>query len=164
MKDQIIENHNILMSPLLSDRFNKIEKKLENIEISYKDINDKFDTILKLLLENSERWESNKKEYIELLEKNQKISEKNYDILNDNKSIYRDTLKSISSSNNSVLYPFIEKLQSNNNKLCDNMDPRIYNRFWRTSGTNTIMQPPSNFSLGSFGNLPWFLRGNQNKK
>ena len=163
MKESITDSQNILMSPLLSNRFNKIEEKLENIEISYRDINEKFDKIIKLLMENSDRWDNNKKEYIELLEKNQEISTKNFDILNDNKQIYRDTLKNIS-PHNPILNPLIEKLQINNNKLCDNMDPRIYNRFWRTSGTNTIMQPPSNFSLGSFGNLPWFLKGNQNKK
>ena len=53
MKDSIIDSQNILMSPLLSNRFNKIEEKLENIEISYRDINEKFDKIIKLLMENN---------------------------------------------------------------------------------------------------------------
>ncbi len=163
MKDSIIDSQNILMSPLLSNRFNKIEEKLENIEISYRDINEKFDKIIKLLMENSERWDSNKKQYIELLEKNQEISTKNFDILSDNKQIYRDTLKNIS-PHNPILNPLIEKLQINNNKLCDNMDPRMYNRFWRTSGTNTIMQPPSNFSISSFSGIPWLWKNSKEKQ
>lgn len=156
MNESCDTSQSVLMSPLLSNRFDKIETKLENIETVYRDINDKFDTILKLLVENSERWDSNKKEYINLLEKNHKISEANFEILNENKELYSETLKNISS--NSALYPLLEKLDKNNNRLCDNMDPRVYNRFWRTSGNNTIMKPPTNFSLGPLTSLPWLSK------
>lgn len=153
-----LNEQSVLMSPLLSNRFNKIEKKLENIETSYKDINEKFDTILQLLVENSKRWDDNKKEYIELLENNQKISEKNYAILNENKSIYSETVNKLNSHNDESLFPLLQKLEKNNNKLCSNMDPRIYNRYWRTSGNNTIMKPPANFGIGSIINFPWFSK------
>ncbi len=127
VEDNDRNNQNVLMSPLLSERFNKIEEKLENISLTYNDINNKFDTILKLLIENSNRWDDNKKQYIDLLESNRNISEKNYEILNN-------------------------KVNPENE---NNLDPRAYNRFWRTSGNNTIMKPPGVITSNPLINLPW---------
>ena len=146
---------NILMSPLLSERFNNIENKLESIKNDYIDINDKFNTILELLVENSKRWDENKKEYIQLLEKNHELSQRNFDILKENNSIFNETLKK--TSNNDYMASVFDKLEKNNNKLINNigdMNARYYNRYWRTSGNNTIMQPPLNSGISSI--LPWF--------
>ena len=119
---------------------------------------------MKLLVENSGRWDNNKKEYINLLERNQEISEKNYNMLNDNNNVYRETLKNISQKNNENLCPLLDRLDKNGNRLFDNIDPRMYNRFWRTSGTNTIMQPPVGLGISSIVGLPWFSKNSDNKK
>ena len=43
------------MSPLLSNRLEKMEQKIENLENTYNNINEKFDTILLQLNENSKK-------------------------------------------------------------------------------------------------------------
>ena len=147
-------NQHVIMSPLLSDRFVKIEKKLESIQENIEQVDSKFNKILHLLDENSQRWEDNKKEYIDLLKTNQEIAQKNMSILNENRSVY---LNAINNIDDSKLRPLINKLEDNNAKLLNNnIDSRLYNRYWRVSGNNTIMQP-SNAGIASILNLnfPW---------
>ena len=135
---------NIMMSPLLSKRLDKMEEKLNKITDDYNSINSKFDKIIEMLIQNSDRWDSNKQEYIELLNKNKEISENNMKVLNENRNIYIDKL---------------DKLQENNNIMCDpNTPTRLTNRYWRTSGNNTVMRPPDNSGIGSVlwpWNTPW---------
>ena len=78
----------VLMSPLLSNRLEKMEQKIENLENTYNNINEKFDTILLQLNENSKRWEENKKTYLELLKENKILSQRNIHLLNENRDIY----------------------------------------------------------------------------
>ena len=99
---------NIMMSPLLSKRLDKMEEKLNKITDDYNSINSKFDKIIEMLIQNSDRWDSNKQEYIELLNKNKEISENNMKVLNENRNIYIDKL---------------DKLQENNNIMCDPNTP-----------------------------------------
>ena len=75
-------------------------------------------------------------------------------ILNENRSVY---LNAINNIDDSKLRPLINKLEDNNAKLLNNnIDSRLYNRYWRVSGNNTIMQP-SNAGIASILNLnfPW---------
>lgn len=146
------ESQHVIMSPLLSDRFMKIEKTLEVIQDNVKNVETKFNKILDLLNENSQRWEDNKKEYIDLLKGNQEISQKNMSILNENRTIY---LNAINKIEDSKLRPLINRLENNNSKMINNhFDSRLFNRYWRTSGNNTIMQP-SNAGISSILNLSW---------
>lgn len=149
-----IKEQHVIMSPLLSERFIKIEKKLEAIQENIEQVDNKFNQILDLLNENSQRWEENRKEYIELLKSNHNISEKNLTILNENRTVYLDAINKI---DDNKLRPLLTKLEDNNNKLLNNnIDSRVYNRYWRTSGNNTIMQP-SNAGIASILNFPWSM-------
>lgn len=135
---------NIMMSPLLSKRLDKMEEKLDKITKDYNNINSKFDKIIEMLIQNSDRWDSNKEEYIELLNQNKVLSQKNMVFLNENRDIYVNKL---------------DKLQENNNVMyAPNATSRINNRYWRTSGNNTVMKPPENSGIGSVlwpWNSPW---------
>ena len=64
---------NVIMSPLLSKRLDKMEEKLNRITEDYSNINSKFDKIIEMLIQNSDRWDSNKEEYIKLLQQNKEL-------------------------------------------------------------------------------------------
>ena len=44
---------NVIMSPLLSKRLDKMEEKLNRITEDYSNINSKFDKIIEMLIQNS---------------------------------------------------------------------------------------------------------------
>ena len=45
---------NVIMSPLLSKRLDKMEEKLNRITEDYSNINSKFDKIIEMLIQNSD--------------------------------------------------------------------------------------------------------------
>tara|TARA_B100000575_G_scaffold291788_1_gene298514 strand:+ start:14428 stop:14889 length:462 start_codon:yes stop_codon:yes gene_type:complete len=135
-----IDTHEIMMSPLLSDRLNRMDKKLDTIIKEYNDINCKFNKILELLEDNSNKWNDNKKEYISLLVENKDVSKHNMDFLNENRELYLEELNKIQKNNSTLL----------NNIYNPDLDVRRNNRYWRTSGNNTVMKAPS-----GLGNILW---------
>ena len=140
----------VLMSPLLSNRLERMEKKIENLEDTYGNINDKFDTIISQLDENSKRWEENKKIYLELLKENKILSERNIDLLNENRDIYLKKFNQIHEDNNDLI----------KNISTSNSEARNNNMYWRTSGNNTVMKPPSS----SVGDILWPWGASKDRK
>lgn len=125
--------YEVLMSPLLSDRLTNMDKKLDKIHNEYININSKFDRIIELLNVNSARWDDNKVEYVSLLKSNKELSEQNMKVLSENRCIYTEKL---------------DKIQENNTDIINNIqnptsEVRRDNRYWRTSGSNTVMKPPA---------------------
>lgn len=136
----------ILMSPLLSKRLDKMENKLEDLTNLSKQIITKFNQISDILDNNSERWDKNKQEYIDLLKENKTMSEHNIDFLNKNRELYLKKLDNLKKENSNII----------NNIYNTDIDTRRNNMYWRTSGTNTVMKPPS--TIGEIlwpWNNPW---------
>lgn len=140
--------YEVLMSPLLSDRLNKMDIKLDKIHDEYVNINSKFDKIIELLTDNSERWDDNKVEYMELLKINKELSEQNMKVLSENRSIYTEKLDKIQEKNTDII----------NNIHNPTSEARRDNRYWRTSGSNTVMKPPSS----NLTNILWPWTGSSN--
>ena len=107
-------------------------------------IDNKFSIILEKLDENSKRWEENKQRYLELLKENKLLSKKNMELLNENRDIYLQKFDQIQEDNHDLL-----KNISNSNS-----EARNNNMYWRTSGNNTVMKPPSSSSVGDIL-WPW---------
>jgi hypothetical protein len=144
------EKGTVIMSPLLSKRLDNMDIKLDKIIQDYNTINSKFDKIIQMLVKNSEVWEANKDEYIKLLLQNKELSQNNMTFLNENRDIYIEKLNKIQKNNNMI------------NNICDpNATSRINNRYWRTSGNNTVMKPPETAGIGSVL-WPWNSIWNSN--
>jgi len=144
------EKGTVIMSPLLSKRLDEMDIKLDKIIQDYNNINSKFDKIIEMLNENSERWDVNKDEYIKLLIQNKELGQNNMNFLNENRGIYIEKLNNIQKNNNMI------------NNICDpNTTSRINNRYWRTSGNNTVMKPPETVGIGSVL-WPWNFIWNSN--
>ena len=139
--DSTNNDYEILMSPILCNKLDKIEQKIDKLEIKCNDIDDKFSIILKKLDKNSEIWEENKTLYLELLKENKKLSVKNMALLNENRNIYLQKFDQIHEDNSDL----IKNISDTNNQA------RTNNRYWRTSGNNTVMKPPSS----SVGDILW---------
>jgi hypothetical protein len=127
-------NHLVIMSPLLSNKINNLEEKVENIDI-------KLDKILNILSGQEISWNENKKQYIDSLDNIKEISKENLKILNENRSIFNQ----IQDTEKNELLPILDKLQSNNKKLFNNLnnkniESRLSNIYWRSSN-NTTMKP-----------------------
>ncbi len=137
----MINNNNeqlVIMSPLLSNKINELESKIDNID-------QKINSILNMLSGQEISWNKNKKQYINSLENITKMSEENLKILNENRSMYLDALNQIQDTEKNELLPILDKLRVNNKKLFDNLnnkniESRLSNIYWR-SGNNTIMKP-----------------------
>ena len=142
------KDYEILMSPNLSNRLDNLEKKVEKLTNYYTDIENKFSIILEKLNENSKRWEENKVLYLELLKENKSLSKKNMELLNENRNIYLQKFDQIQEGNHDLL----KNISNSNNEARNN------NMYWRTSGNNTVMKPPSASSMGDIL-WPW---GNKN--
>tara|TARA_Y100000389_G_C17288024_1_gene426501 strand:- start:173 stop:652 length:480 start_codon:yes stop_codon:yes gene_type:complete len=125
--------YEVLMSPLLSDRLTNMDKKLDKIHNEYININSKFDRIIELLNVNSARWDDNKVEYVSLLKSNKELSEQNMKVLSENRCIYTEKLDKIQEHNTDII----------NNIQNPTSEARRDNRYWRTSGSNTVMKPPA---------------------
>jgi len=131
--DSTNNEYEILMTPLLCNRLVKLEHKIDKLEKNYNDIDSKFSIILKKLDENSCIWEENKILYLELLKENKKLSVKNMELLNENRNIYLQQFEQIHEDNSDLIKNMSEP----------NSEARTNNRYWRTSGNNTVMKPPS---------------------
>lgn len=125
--------YEVLMTPLLSERLGEMEQQIETLHNNYNNISNKFDIILDKLDENSKRWEENKKLYIELLKENKTLSKRNMELLNENRDIYIKKFNQIHADNNDLI----------KNISTPNSEARNNNMYWRTSGNNTVMKPPS---------------------
>ena len=125
------QDYQVLMSPLLDARFQKIENDIHAIKMEYMNANKKYDTIIQLLKDNNSL--QNK-----ILEENNHISEENMKLLQENRKIYMDALEKIYETEKKELKPILQKLYENNDKLTKNInlpyfDDRLMNRMWRTS-------------------------------
>lgn len=139
--DSTNTDYEILMSPILCNKLDKIEQKIDKLDKKYNDIDNKFSIILKKLDKNSEIWEENKTLYLELLKENKKLSVKNMELLNENRNIYLQKFDQIHEDNSDLI----------KNMSDTNSQARTNNRYWRTSGNNTVMKPPSS----SVGDILW---------
>lgn len=152
-----INNQLVIMSPLLSNKINDLEKKVENIDM-------KLDKILNILSGQEVSWNENKKEYIDSLDNIKEISKENLKILNENRSMYLDAFNQIQDTEKNELLPILDKLQTNNKKLFNNLnnkniESRLSNMYWRSSN-NSTMKPTyhginsilANY-IGNSGNL-----------
>ena len=131
------DEYQIIMSPLLSNRFNKLESKIEKLLTKSEEIDNKYDTIIGMLSEN-------KKIYLSLLRENKDLSQKNNMMLNNNRKVYSEALDQIKTNDENEIKPILKKLIKSNNELSTNLfkqdynQSRAVNRYWRTSGINTV--------------------------
>jgi dsDNA-specific endonuclease/ATPase MutS2 len=131
------DGYQIIMSPLLSNRFDKLESKIETLITKSEQIDSKYTTILQMLSEN-------KQIYLSLLRENRELSQKNNTMLNNNRKVYSEALEQIKNTDENEIKPILKKLIKSNNDLTTNLlkpdysQSRAINRFWRTSGINTI--------------------------
>ena len=129
--------YEIIMSPLLSNRFDNIESKIDTMINKSAQIDNKYDTIIKMLMEN-------KKIYLSLMRENKEVSEKNNTMLNNNRKVYSDALEEIKNNDENEIKPILQKIIKSNNELTNNLfkqdytQSRAINRYWRTSGINTV--------------------------
>ena len=119
-----IDSPEILMSPLLSDKFDKINNDIKNL-------NKKCDKIFNFL-------EENRQIYLEMLKMINNASSENNKILNENKKLYKEAIKKIEDSKTEYdINPIINNMLENNKTIEDNnsfatsYQSRIYNRYWR---------------------------------
>lgn len=131
------DEYQIIMSPLLSNRFDKLEDKIEKLINHSIEIDTKYNTIIKMLSEN-------KKIYLSLLRDNKELSVKNNEMLNNNRKVYSEALSEIKNTDEKEIKPILQKLIKTNNDLNHNLIKKEYdqsravNRYWRTSGINTV--------------------------
>ena len=131
------DEYQIIMSPLLSNRFDKLEDKIEKLINHSVEIDTKYNTIIKMLSEN-------KKIYLSLLRDNKELSEKNNEMLNNNRKVYSEALSEIKNTDEKEIKPILQKLIKTSNDLNSNLIKKEYdqsravNRYWRTSGINTV--------------------------
>jgi len=118
----------VLMSPLLSNKFSNLEDKINNL-------NSKYDQIFKFL-------EENRQLYLSMLKMINDASNDNNKILIENKKLYTDALKKIENTENTEKYnideirPIINNMLINNKSFENNIlspifQSRVYNRYWR---------------------------------
>lgn len=131
------DEYQIIMSPLLSNRFNNLESKIEKLIEKSEQNEIKYNTIIEMLSEN-------KKIYLSLLRENKDLSEKNNTMLNNNRKVYSEALDQIKNTDETEIKPILQKLIKSNNDLTTNIfkqdynQSRAINRYWRTSGINTV--------------------------
>ena len=131
------DEYQIIMSPLLSNRFNNLESKIEKLIEKSEQNEIKYNTIIEMLSEN-------KKIYLSLLRENKDLSEKNNTMLNNNRKVYSEALDQIKNTDETEIKPILQKLIKSNNDLSNNLfkqdytQSRAVNRYWRTSGINTV--------------------------
>lgn len=143
--DNSENNYEVLMSPLLANKITSLEDKLNNLEAKLDKILEKDTNIENILQEN-------KKIYISLMKQNQELSQKNMEILNSNRKAYVEALEKLD-SNESEVKEILEKLEQDNRDMADGnilSESRIYNRYWRSSGINTLMKPLSADLISKF--------------
>ena len=86
----------------------------------------------------------NKKIYLSLLRENKSLSEKNNTMLNNNRKVYSEALEQIKTNDENEIKPILKKLIKSNTDLTTNLfkqdynQSRAVNRYWRTSGINTV--------------------------
>lgn len=131
----------ILMSPLLSAKFEKIDAKLKTITESIQNIN--------VFLEENRQMYSN------MLTSITEVSNENKRILSENRKLYTDALKKIEETekqNMNELRPIIDTMNVNTKTIEENitstmLQSRIYNRYWRLNHFN------SNTKFGKFNGI-----------
>ena len=148
--DKTSENNDfqVLMNPNLSNTLSKLENKISTLETSIQLINSNLNKIFETSSNIESILQENKKIYISLMKQNQQLSQKNLEVLKDNRKVYCDALDKLDTSEGEVK-DLLERLENNNKKLAGNIvDPlsesRVYNRYWRSSGINTVMKPLDN--------------------
>jgi phenylalanyl-tRNA synthetase alpha subunit len=129
----------ILMSPILSQKFEQIDQMI-------KEIKDQNEHIQSSVCDIKTYIEENRQVYLKMLETINLVSNENKKILSENRKLYTDALNKIQETeqeNMDKITPIIKSM-SNNTKLIENnitspmFQSRIYNRYWRTNRfTNT---------------------------
>ena len=133
VKDNNINNDTpeVLMSPLLSEKFELLESKIQSM-------NEKYNKIYQFL-------EDNRQLYLSMLEMINKASNDNNKILNENRKLYTDALKKIEDTekqNMNEIRPIINNMLTNNNAIENNIlspifQSRVFNRYWRMNHINS---------------------------
>ena len=108
------DDYQVLMSPLLSKRLNNIEDKLDKVLGQLNVVTEYNRNIESILQEN-------KKIYISLMKQNQELSQKNMDILNNNRTQYIEALEKLDENENEVK-TILEKLEEDNRNLSNNIN------------------------------------------
>jgi chromosome segregation ATPase len=147
-------DYQVLMSPLLSNKIDSMSDKVTLMEEKLNRLEDKLDKILEKDTNIESILQENKKIYISLMKQNQKLSQKNMEILNSNRKAYVEALEKLDSNETEVI-EILEKLEKDNKDFASNnisSESRIYNRYWRSSGINTIMKPLSADLISKIGN------------
>jgi hypothetical protein len=138
----------VLMNPNLSNTLSKLENKINVLDSSIQVINNNLTKILETSTNIESILQENKKIYISLMKQNQQLSQKNLEVLKDNRKVYCDALDKLDMGEVEVK-DLLERLENNNKKLAGNIvhpisESRVYNRYWRSSGINTVMKPLDN--------------------
>ena len=138
-------DYEVLMSPLLATKLDYMDTKVTHIESQLNRLEDKLDKILEKDTNIESILQENKKIYISLMKQNQNLSQKNMEILTSNRKAYVEALEKLDSNETEVI-EILEKLEKDNKDFANNnisTESRIYNRYWRSSGINTIVKPLS---------------------
>ena len=146
------DDFEVLMSPMLSNKFENIQGRLDNIESYLKE---------------------NRDLYIDMLETIQKVSNENKKILKENREMYTEALKKIEETekqNMNEIRPVLNNMRENNLRLEENVfntpfqNSRIYNRFWRRGGLTSQLPTISTLSstLPGLLGIPFIRTDNYN--
>lgn len=127
----------IMMSPLLSKKFEDIDKKLCNLCESLQTIASNVQNLNKNLSKVNTALENNRQMYVNLLQSINTVSNENKIILEKNSQLYSEAVQEMKNDKaNSRIVTIFDKICNNNTLLKNNMvsplcESRIYNRFWR---------------------------------
>ena len=124
----------ILMSPILSQKFEHINQMIQEIKNQNEHIQSSVSDI-KIYIEE------NRQVYLRMLEAINRVSNENKKILSENRKLYTDALNKIQETeqeNMDKITPIIKSMSSNTKLIENNItspmfQSRIYNRYWRTN-------------------------------
>lgn len=127
----------ILMSPILSQKFEKIDNKINNLHTKLTDVENKLSNLISQISNVNSFLENNRELYINLLKSINSISIENKSILEKNSQLYNQAMTEFKLKEKNEKIMDIFNNITKNNKIIENnitsplCESRIYNRFWR---------------------------------
>lgn len=127
----------ILMSPLLSQKFENIDHKMATLVDTVQQMALQVTSLQQHVSEMNTFLENNRTMYVNLLKSIESKSRENKHILEKNSQLYSEAVLELQNEKaNSRIVTIFDKICSNNTMLKNNMvspvcESRIYNRFWR---------------------------------
>ena len=139
--------YNIISSPNMFEKIEKIEDRINNIETLLESISNK------ITIDNSQ-YSGNSEQYLNMLQQIEEISKSNKTILQENRKMYTNALEKIQNTgeqNMDEIRPILNEMTSNTQKLENNIcDPyfssRIFYRNWRNNSPHINNLEASNLN------------------